>query len=159
MILNLMDYGDTINSKMISTFEQELNVSLPEEYKAFMIKNNGGMPEDDVVFDYYDNVTETQKRAVVQEFYIIYSENNYEVDNIKNICKGFWKDKAIPTSMFPIGSDPAGNIICISLSPDEYGVIYFYNHEYENVDTGYMMKSKVADSFDGFLELLYVIED
>ena len=159
MILNLVDYGEKVDDKFISSFEQELNINLPEEYKAFMIKNNGGMPEDDVVFDYYDNVTESQKRAVIQEFYIMYSENNFEVDNIRNICEGFWKDKAIPVSMFPIGADPAGNIICISLLPNEYGKIYFYNHEYENVDTGYMMESKVADSFDAFLGLLYVIED
>ena len=159
MTLTLTDSGAMIDKETIAAFEKNLNINLPEDYKQFMIKNNGGMPEDDVVFNYFDNVTETEKRAVIQEFYIIYTEDNFEVDNIKNICKGFWNDEALPETMYSFGSDPAGNILCISLSSDDYGSVYLCNHEFETIDTGYMMPSKIADSFDGFLNALYVMED
>lgn len=155
----LTECGEPLSNEIIDEFEKELDLRLPRDYKMFMLKNNGGMPEDDVVFDYYDVVSESTKRAVIQEFYILCPGENYEIDNIKNICKGFWKDMSLPTSMFAIGSDPAGNIICISLSDDDYGAVYLCNHEYEDINTGYMMASKVADNFDEFLKAAYTIED
>jgi hypothetical protein len=155
----LIECGESLSNEIIDAFEKELNLGLPRDYKMFMLKNNGGMPEDDVVFDYYDVVSESTKRAVIQEFYILYPEENYEIDNIKNICKGFWEDRFLSNSMFAIGSDPAGNIICISLSDDDYGAVYLCNHEYEDINTGYMMASKVADSFDEFLKATYTLED
>ena len=153
----LIECGESLSNEIIDVFEKELNLRLPSDYKMFMLKNNGGMPEDDVVFDYYDVVSESTKRAVIQEFYILYPEENYEIDNIKNICKGFWEDGFLSNSMFSIGSDPAGNIICISLSDDDYGAVYLCNHEYEEINTGYMMASKVADSFDKFLKATYTL--
>lgn len=44
-------------------------------------------------------------------------------------------------------------------APDgEMESIFFCNHELENTNNGYFLMSKVADSFDEFIEKLYIIE-
>ena len=68
------------------------------------------------------------------------------------------KEKMIPFDMIPIADDPTGNIICISFNQDDYGTVYYLNHEFEDMDTGYLMKSKISDSFKKFMDSLYVDE-
>lgn len=56
----------------------------------------------------------------------------------------------------PIADDPGGNIIGISLNKNDFGYVYFLNHEYDDLDTGYLVKSEITKSFSDFLNLLYI---
>lgn len=155
----LTDNGTKLNLGSISKFETMLNIVLPDDYKIFMIDSNGGMPEEDWVFDFNDSITNTKKRSLIQNFFVIYLEDNFEVDNLKNVCNQLWNDRAISRSMFPFAEDPAGNFICISLKENDCGTVYFCDHEYEDAETEYMMRSKIADSFSDFINSLYIDED
>lgn len=154
----LMDSGLKLNEEKIQIFENDLKIKLPVDYKAFMISHNGGMPEDDLMFNYHNSVNDKDSRSLIQMFYIIYEKENYEVYNLKNICLNLWNDKALTKDYLAIAEDPAGNYVCISLSAKTYGSIYFCNHEYEDAETGNLLMDKIASSFSEFLNLLYLDE-
>lgn len=154
----LMDSGLKLNEKKLQMFENELKVKLPVDYKEFMLAHNGGMPEDDLMFNYHNSVNDKESRSLIQMFYIIYEEENYEIYNLKNICFTLWNDKALTKDYLAIAEDPAGNYVCISLNSKTYGNIYFCNHEYEDAETGNLLMDKIASSFSEFLNLLYLDE-
>ena len=52
--MKFYDSGDILTDGMIAQFEKDLNLSLPSDYKSFMIRVNGGTPEDDWVFSFVD---------------------------------------------------------------------------------------------------------
>ena len=127
----LINSGLKLNEEKLQMFENELKVKLPVDYKEFMLAHNGGMPEDDLMFNYHNSVNNKESRSLIQMFYIIYEEENYEIYNLKNICFTLWNDKALTKDYLAIAEDPAGNYVCISLNAETYGNIYFCNHEYE----------------------------
>ena len=75
--------------------------------------------------------------------------------DIYTVYKNLLDEEAIPRDMIAIASDPGGNIISISLAREDYGTVYFLNHEYEEMDSSYLVKSKIASSFTEFISQLY----
>ena len=44
------------------------------------------------------------------------------------------------------------------LNKEDYGTIYFTDHELEEKETGYLVMSKIASSFTDFLNCMYLYE-
>jgi hypothetical protein len=60
--------------------------------------------------------------------------NDFETENKIKLPNGLDKHISmfqgrLPFSSFPIGSDSFGNLFLMSVHPDSYGQIYFWNHE------------------------------
>lgn len=159
MQMKLNDSGEKITSEEIRSFEQDFSIVLPEDYKSFLEESNGGMPDGDYVFEFFDEVTERINHSVIQEFFILNTNEDGSYNDLKNNCMNLWNDEALGKSDIPFALDPGGNYLCLSLNSDDYGTVYFCNHEYEDADTGYLVKSKVADSFSKFLESLSLDAD
>ena len=119
-----------------------------------------GLPEDPeqsekVKISKESEVSEQENTSVIRRFFSFFPNVECEKNNIKFIYNVMRREKTIPVDMIPIADDPTGNVICISLSSNDYGAVYFLNHEFEDSDTGYLMKSKITDSFKVFIEKLY----
>ena len=100
-------------------------------------------------------LSEQENTSVIRRFFSVFSNVECEKNNIKFIYNVMRREETIPFDMIPIADDPTGNVICISLSQNDYGAVYYLNHEFEDSDTGYLMKSKITDSFKEFIEKLY----
>ena len=98
----LINSGLKLNEEKLQMFENELKVKLPVDYKEFMLAHNGGMPEDDLMFNYHNSVNNKESRSLIQMFYIIYEEENYEIYNLKNICFTLWNDKALTKDYYNV---------------------------------------------------------
>lgn len=159
MQMKLNDSGEKITSEEIRSFEKDFSIVLPEDYKSFLEESNGGMPDGDYVFEFFDEVTERINHSVIQEFFILNTNEDGSYNDLKNNCMNLWNDEALGKSDIPFALDPGGNYLCLSLNSDDYGTVYLCNHEYEDADTGYLVKSKVADSFSKFLESLSLDAD
>ena len=59
---------------------------------------------------------------------------------------------------FVFADDSAENPICMKTGGENQESIFFCDHELENTNDGYLLMSKVADSFDEFIKKLYIIE-
>lgn len=156
--MNFYDSGDILTGDMIAQFENDLNLSLPSDYKSFMLKVNGGTPEDDWMFSFVDVANGELNNSDLRELFVFYNEVNDNYDDIIRIYKSMVSEKLISHLYFPIGDDSGGNPICINLSDDEYGAVFYCDHELEDAETGFLLSSKIANSFADFLELLCPLE-
>ena len=116
----------TIGETEIIKIQELLNLTFPESYKNFLLKNNGGKCNPKV-FSFFENNRKTE--SYIEWFLAIYSGKFH---NLKKYLLNYkLEEKRMPTHIFPIAHDPGGNLICISCSGVDIGSIYFWNHELE----------------------------
>jgi cell wall assembly regulator SMI1 len=131
----------------IVQLETSLGIKLPDSYRYFLLKHNGGRPKPDV-FAIPDDPIPNQA-SMVDFFYSICTDSTYDLIETYMVLQG-----RIPDNMFAIACDPGGNQICLSLSGEDAGKIYFWDHEQE-VDDGdiptYENMYLIADSFDDLI--------
>lgn len=133
------------SEESIRTLEKRYRITLPKEYRDFLLKYNGGIPVPDA-FDFANK----NSGSTIDTFYGFVEEDvNNLVSNIKD-----YRNR-IPKSLFPIASDVFGNNICIGIKDDVYGKIYFWDHESEKSKPDFSNITFVSDSFDKFINSLY----
>lgn len=156
--MNLINSAESLSEQDVNKIEKDLGIKLPTDYKSFITHTNGGIPEVDMLYDFYDEVSQLENTSIIRRFFSLYVDDNTLRNNMKVIYNIMRKEESVPVDIIPIADDPAGNIICMSLNKDDYGFIYYLNHEFEEAETGYLMKSKIANSFKNFVECLYADE-
>jgi len=154
----------TLTEEMITKAEKKLGITLPEDYKAFLMRNNGGHTKPEMLFDFFDGTCENDNTSVIRRFFAIYPESVEEgelpcrkdiYDDLIYNCLCMRDEEIIPLDIIPIADDPGGNVICMNVSKENGGKVYFANHEFEDDDTGYLWMDEIAPSFTAFLEKLY----
>lgn len=141
-----------LHPSAIEVFEAFLGVKLPSDYANYLLKNNGGTPANkyfDIPGEGYD---------LVNYFFALVGANkqrtlSYAMRNYKG---------RVPDEMLPIGNDPGGNLLLLTLKGKMRGKVSFWDHEreadeepqpfYENIKT-------LAPSFDAFLKKLKPVAD
>ena len=95
--MKLVEVGEKLSSKDIKEMEGELNLSFPKEYKDFLLKTNGGMPEDEVEFDFIENGTsdedEFEQGSDIHYFY----DDNEIMESYENLVD----EELIPDEYLP----------------------------------------------------------
>jgi hypothetical protein len=94
---------------------------LPEEYRNFLLENNGGVP----------NPNENKKPDTIVTYIFGMHNGEYYASLYKHIDMF---TKRLPFNSLPIASDPFGNLFIMSLHPEGFGHIYFWDHEGETED-------------------------
>lgn len=157
--MQLYDEGIKLTKEIIEQYEKVWDICLPKNYVDFLLISNGGTPEEDLVFDFYDVVKESDNTTDIREFYVFYNAGETSFDDIIKINNNIRTEGLLPDNCFVIADDSAGNPICINTSGEDEGNVYFCNQDFEDEDTGYLAMSKVADSFKEFLEKLYELKE
>ena len=134
---------------VLKSIENYLGFKFPDKYKIFLLSCNGGETKKKIFFFQKD----TLNGSILDRLFGVVS-NEYESILI------YLKDyrTRIPDNFCPIGADPGGNLILISVKGPDYGKIYFWDHEME-VDEGeepdYSNLTLIADSFTDFINSLH----
>ncbi len=153
--MELTDVGEKLTNYDILNLEQELNLQLPQDYKNFLLKNNGGAPVQDWVFDFTQIIPESGKpfdnSSVIREFSTL-SELPFFYGNLIG-------EELIPEKFLPIASDPFDNQILLCADENNYGKIYFADHEMYDSETDHWLMTELADSFTEFINKLYLDEE
>ena len=89
----------------INTFAEKLGIDLPEKYKFFLLKYNGGRTIK----------TKFKNSVNVRLLYPLKSENGYDLLTIINYEN---TEKIIDLGFFPIGETEFGDYICIRIQDD-----------------------------------------
>lgn len=136
-------YGP-INPKDIVEFEEDNEVSLPDDYKEFLLEHNGGHPEPSALPAFGTDVNwlfgMVEEPAWASLFHAL------------AVYEG-----RIPSWYMPIGTDSGGNLYIMSLYEENKGVIALWWHEDEAPTNGsdyFDNLTPVADSFSEFAALL-----
>lgn len=125
----------------ITDLENALNVKLPEDYKQFLDKWNGGIPSLGTFI-----INDAEGKSSVSLFYGFTDDDDYSI-----IDNAILFDNDYENSYMPIGHDPGGNKIVVCISGNDFGKVYFCDHEVAPPKNLYL----IANSFTEFLEKLY----
>jgi hypothetical protein len=126
----------------VSQFEMEIAARLPDDYRAFLLRYNGGYPQPNgfvggnEVLNYFFGLW--QKRASL----------NYELLAYRDF---------IPKGMIPIACDPGGNLVLLEVARPNRGRIWFWDHECANSPRKAI--SLLAASFTQFVDSFVSPED
>ncbi|SHO55007.1 SMI1/KNR4 family protein [Vibrio quintilis] len=154
MNIQLKNSGNKICQADINEIEALINFELPEAFRGFYLRQNGGVPEPDY-FPCTDNYEPVCIADILRMKYPYQTENTIEDIYRQGIKKNF-----LPGELLPFPTDWGGNFICI----DKNGQIYFYATDtwHEDVDPQFNMannKRLICHSFDDFVDALVNEED
>lgn len=153
--LQLSNSSQPLSASDLDAIEKSLRYALPEDYKTFIMVQNGGVPDDELVFDFFDEATGSENTSAIRRFFPLDSEGNEAISPSSIQARdNLLKESLIPSWLLPIADDPFGNVIGISLRKGDRGSVYYLSHDRADADTGFMLASKLADRFDGFVGLL-----
>jgi len=140
MSIKLKRHGKHIIKKEISKFEEYLGHSLPKDYRKFLFRYNGGVPESN-------------------EFYVPGLNNSSAVDRFLSIEGIIHNIKLLGNqildNVLPIADSPCGDMLCMSIGGENYGKIYFWVHDMDIGDEelpSWKNMFLLADSFDEFMK-------
>lgn len=146
----MLNNNGTLQENFLETHEQFFNFKFPKDYRDFLLEYNGGItkntvflfkndPEDGSILDRLFGFTPAKNQNILIYF------RNYQ--------------NRIPNNTFPIGYDPGGNLVLLSVKGPDRGKVYFWDHEREADSSqgekpSYDNLTLIADSFDEFINNL-----
>jgi hypothetical protein len=157
--MEILDCEPNTSIEAIQNIETMLGLIFPIDYKEHILRFNGGRPSLDV-FDFVEG--EFENSSDVNWFLAIYDgEHDNFVDYIIDVKL---VEKRLPHHMIPIAHDSLGNLICLSCGNEDYGKVYFWDHEDEvdysiSDDSDYSNLYFISNSFTEFLNSLYADDD
>lgn len=132
-----------VSKEQINRFERESCLSLPEDYKKFILENNGGEPDLDCI----DIPDWDGSRTALSKFFGIETNN---ADDLKQILTNVVD--ILPKKYLPFAEDSGGNLFCLDLSRGKTnGKIIFWDHHASVTESIY----NVCDNFKEFISKLY----
>jgi hypothetical protein len=145
MIMQMTECGRPLSTKEIEALDAKLGLSLPEEYKSFLLRYNGGRPTPNA---YPIDGLENNPFGVIQGF--------FGVDDPIESCNLDWNvaimKGRLPANLLPIACDDGDDLICISLFGEDAGAVVFWDQHAESSTPSYDNVYRIADSFMEFLD-------
>lgn len=134
-----------INEEQLANFEKQINANLPEDYKRFLILNNGGQP------DKTEFTVKKYGSSILQRFFGF--NTPYKTDNFDYILNTF--KNRVPDDFLPIGRDMLGNLVLLGTRKKYDGKIYFWWHENEGEKKAWLKNIfSISKSFTDFFDNL-----
>ncbi|OAB38860.1 hypothetical protein PGLA_19570 [Paenibacillus glacialis] len=143
---------EKISCKDVENFEKIRNVTLPYDYKQFLLLNNGGKPIKRRFQSKDGKITSSLMMYFpISESVEISLDEKYKIYSI---------GKIVPSNFLPIGIDPADSLICLSVSGNDIGKVYFCDMDYFEEDNELKKEfiSLISNSFTEFTGSLYIPE-
>jgi hypothetical protein len=143
--------GPQVGEREVEAFETLVGARLPQDFRAFMLSSNGGVP-----------VVERGGRVMIVDFegeladvrHLLGLREEYSYSLMKAVA--VFRER-VPAGSIPIGRTSGGDLFLLCLSGARRGEVWFWNHELE-VDEGEVAGMQnitpVAASFTAFLERL-----
>jgi len=120
-ITRFRNSGPPIEEKDIVELEHKLGVTLPADYRAFLLRTNGGRPTPEESFG------DEEFGSMMAMFYAAKHE-----DITVNIAQEQYAfNERIPEDLLPIGEDRGGSQICIGIGQGNFGKVYFWSMDDE----------------------------
>ena len=163
-MLTVTEVAQPLTERDLEQFEISFGINLPQEYRQFLLKYNGGHVEPSA-FHYSSmagcgNITgPLDKVGIISSFFSLNTETTMDLATIREGLPN-----TIPDNLLMIGGTATGNILCLSVYGADQGFMYIWHknqgydlEEWEEPNCDYIYFA--ADNFDTFLNSLYEYED
>ncbi len=159
MLKTMRKTGIQVTEIDLSGVEKQLGYSLPLSYREFLLKYNGGVPDESCI-DFDGEKLKIQGDEIKR----LYSIGGKPTDDL--IHKINTIGYTLPEGIIFIANSHGGNFFLLSLRQDSYEEVFYKDHECEDKtpfdpERGFFPESivKVADGFDDFISRLYESDD
>lgn len=136
------------SEQAIERLEHDLGVALPADYRAFLLRTNGGVPYPE------DAYRHERYSSILSKFYSV----EHERVSFTIAQKRLQLEDRMPTDLLAIANDLGGSQICLGIGDDNRGKVYLWMRA-DEVRPGrkpdYSNVGLIADTFDEFLSLFY----
>lgn len=138
---------------MLQEFETKQQCKLPDDYRRFLLQNNGGFPTPDCV-----TFQEAGRKTAADVLCF------HAIGDTRPWADLEWHLKTfagrLPKNTLPIGHDSCGNLWLLNVGPEHHGSIAFWDHgSFDNFDeTDFAVLPRVAESFQKFIDGLHKYE-
>ena len=112
----------------LTTFESTIGCRLPDDYRQFLIASNGGYIGGSLWF-FGPTPNGDKADAGVNHIGGFREESHFSLLESRDCYQG--SELRIPRELLWVMDDPFGNAICIGLTGDHRGRMYFWDHECE----------------------------
>lgn len=140
------------NENSLIAFSNRIGYALPNDYIDFLRDHNGGYVKNSICAYYKKG----EQKFHLTSLFGLGSEDDLltQFETYKN---------RIPSTCIPIGRDAGGNLVCLNLSKDNYGNVYFWDHEeelkYEDGEITINDLYSIAGTFSEFLDSIKIDEE
>jgi hypothetical protein len=145
MVYRFDECGPELCPERIRRLESELGMSLPDEYKTFLLRHNGGRPIPNA---FPIEGLANNPFGVIQVF--------FGVDDPIESCNVDWNYDVhkgrVPSNLLPIATDDGGDLVCLSIFGDDSGAVLFWDRHSEPAEPSYENVYRIAASFAGFID-------
>jgi hypothetical protein len=151
-------FGDPVTSaeKRLEEFEVLIEHRLPEDYRLFLLETRG--PIDFNKHITYRPIEDSPcySKGALYGFDVFYGFGEDVSSNKYQIYTLLWNyriyNRRMPLEVFPIGSLPFGDQMCLCYQGKCVGKIYYWNHDDEqeisgNIENDYRNMFLIANSF------------
>jgi hypothetical protein len=151
MIIEKLEFADNdITISKIEEMEKKIQCKIPESYKEFILKNNGGHPTPDM---FVCNENQGKNLANDRTMDVAYIGYFIPIESAVSFYSSGYFD-----GLIPITDAEGGQYICISLNKENYGeIVYFIPEDSTNEENSHLYH--LADNFDEFLAGIKEFED
>ena len=145
-MLEFSDSGRPLTKSDIKNAERELALKFPADYRAFMLRTNGGAPTPSAFPVPEDNEEEWDVHCI---YSIADSRGPLPLDLVQ-MNEHFRSECELPEQWLAVGAFDMG-VLLLSLSEDDFGALFLW---YVITGSEEFEVYRMADSFSGFLSIL-----
>jgi hypothetical protein len=152
MELRMQDKHPPLTREAIKDFETRNGLQLPQEVVEFLLAHNGGSFGWDYPA-YAIHGHPREEECLLQCFFCLSPGERTDLERVYQVHKG-----RIPDELLAIASDPGNNLICVGLTGERKGKIYWWERTKERDRPTYDNVFHLADSLKEFLDGLHPFE-
>lgn len=142
MINEMQSPGRAVNERDVAELERLVGRRLPDDYRRFLLANNGGMPVPDA---FPIQGFQEEEEGEIQVFFGI--EREVESSDLAWNFKTF--KGRVPSNLLPIACNSGGDLICLSLEDD---AVFFWDSMDERDAPSYENVYKISEAFGDFVD-------
>lgn len=146
---NIIDSKDDIELSDIRALEQMYGFKFPEDVVAHYLQYNGGYPEKSLFI-------KNEDEYVVNYFIPV---KNDEIDGMSLGETLRIVSDILPKGLVPFADDESGNLFCFSARPDDFGTIYYFDHEFDYGENPSDHIDYLSESIISFINSLAIYDE
>ncbi|CAN7745532.1 SMI1/KNR4 family protein [Paenibacillus sp. LjRoot56] len=149
--------GGIHSDNLVVSFEQKYGFRLPQDYKKFLLTYGEMNYNHQISYSLITNIPKHNERGRMGYFYNLQNGNNDLISNIESYLG------RMPESMIPFADISGGDQLCIGVTENVSGKIYFWDHDQEHFDPSeeelWNNVYLVANTFSEFILSFQIVED